>query len=294
MKYNIKKNWIETYGFIVKNPIVLMPFIIIAFLEGLALELIYFSAHKPLILIAGPIIRKFYGEAFLHYPGNILILPKIFYYKQIGIYIIFGTLMTAVSINIFKNIRSGLPVRTKALIRNVIGSYASLLVYGVIFVVILFALNRANTLFLSQAARIVNRYALHIPVVVHEITFTMVIFLTNVIIQSLIILTIPIIVIGKKDFLKAFAGSIKIGIKNFPTIFGIIFLPFLVYLPIMLLKSLSGVLANKTFPEISLCLTAFSIIIAIFLDSFIVLCATRFLMDVNKSEIENLKSGIKK
>ena len=72
----------------VKRPIVILPFFIIAFLEGLALELIYFSSRKPLLFIAGPIIRKFSGEPSLHYPINLVKLPRFVYYGQIFIYIV--------------------------------------------------------------------------------------------------------------------------------------------------------------------------------------------------------------
>ncbi|MDP3789263.1 MAG: hypothetical protein Q8R48_02550, partial [Candidatus Omnitrophota bacterium] len=70
MKYNIRKNWISTFEALSNNPVIFTPFIFIAFLECLVLEISYFSARFPLSSIFAPIIRKFFGEQFLHYPGN--------------------------------------------------------------------------------------------------------------------------------------------------------------------------------------------------------------------------------
>lgn len=69
------------------------------------------------------------------------------------------------------------------------------------------------------------------------------------------------------------------GFRDFLKIFALIFLPFLVFLPVTLLKSGSFQLAVKTFPEIHLYITAVEIIASIFIDCFLVVCASKFLLD---------------
>ena len=100
-KTNIRKIWVAAFEVMVKRPIVILPFFIIAFFEGLALQLIYFSTRKPILLIAAPIVRKFSGEPFLHYPFNLAKLPRYFYYSRIFIYVFAGVFLAAISVNIF-------------------------------------------------------------------------------------------------------------------------------------------------------------------------------------------------
>jgi hypothetical protein len=285
MKYKIRRNWSETFGIMAKNPIILMPFVFIAFLELLALEFIYFSSMVPLSYIANPIIRKFFGENFLHYPANLVILPRLFYYKQIAIYVVFGIFLTAVAVNIFKNIKGGLPVKAKAMVRNALKSYASLLIYAILLSVLVFALQKADTFVFSKAMRLLARLLPVSLAPVYNIGFTLVLFLSNLIMQTFLITTIPIIVIERVSLLKALARSIMLGLRNFLTVFTLIFLPFFIYLPMIFLKSFSTQIMDKTFPEINLYITAAGIVITIFLDSFAIISVSQFLLDKKKSAI---------
>lgn len=247
--YGIRKNWIESFDLIRKNRIVMMPFIITAFLEALTLEIVYFSTRNPIAVVANPIIRKFFGEGYLHYPGHLILISQAFYYLQMAIYAFFGVFLTAISVNIFKNIKEGLPVKAKAMVNNALKHYSSFFIYAVIVIALLFLLRRLDMFVFAKIARLLARYAFQIPQRSYHLCLASVLFLTNVIMQAFIILTVPIIVIHKKSFLKAFARSIYLGARNFLTILGLIILPFLAYLPVMLLKSFSAELADKTFPE---------------------------------------------
>jgi len=81
--------------------------------------------------------------------------------------------------------------------------------------------------------------------------------------------------------LRALATSISLGWRNFAGIFALIFLPFLVYLPILLLKSHSVKLIGKTFPGMNVYLAGCGIVLAIFLNCFVIVCASQFVLDVD-------------
>ncbi len=264
MSYNIRKNWVSTCGLMLRQPIVMLPFIVVAFLEALALEFIYFSPRKPISFLVNPIVRKFSGELFVHYPGNLIILPKLFYYAQLVIYVFCGVFLTAIAVNIFKNIKMGLPLKTKALVKNALSRYPAFFGYGLIMVTLILIIGRLDKL-----------PFLKLPL----LGMILDLFLINVVMQTFLILVVPIIVTKKKSLLKAVGGSICLGWRNFISIFGLIILPFVVFLPISILKSYSVRLIDKTFPEINLCLAAVGIIVTIFLDCFVFICAAQFLMD---------------
>ncbi len=279
MKYNIRKNWSDSLGFMKKNPVVMMPFVIIAFLELLALEFIYFSSRIPLSYVANPIIRKFFGEPFIHYPGSLVVLPRLFYYKQIGIYIVFGAFLTAVAVNMFKNIKDGLPVKAKAMIRNTLKNYVSLLIYAVLISALVFVLRKSDTFVYSRVMKVVAQHTPQSWALLFSVCFTLFLFLTNIVMQTFLICTIPFIVIQKVSILKALARSIMLGLRNFFTIFALIFLPFFIYLPVIFLKSFSAQIMDKTFPEINVFITIMGIIVTIFLDSFAIICVSQFVID---------------
>ena len=279
MSYSIRKNWIASFELILTKPIVLLPFLIIAFIEGLALELIYFSTRKPLSIVAVPIIRKFFGANSVHYPGNLYILTDLFYYAEMIIYVFISIFLIAISINIFKNIRMNLPIKTAALIKNASRQYLSFVIFGIIMMVFITLLRYSDRFIFSKLLPLGLKYLPKIGIGIYLIVMILFLFLSNIILQIFLLLAIPIMVIEKRPLLKALGGSIYLGFRNFFKIFSLIFLPFLIYAPISLLKIASTKLAAKTFPEITFYIAGAGIIIAALIDCFIVVCASQFLLD---------------
>jgi hypothetical protein len=282
MAYSIRKNWVACFEVIVKRPIVLLPFVVIAFLEALALELLYFYPRKPIALVAGPVIKKFFGEGFLHYPENIIILPNLFYYAQVVIYVIFGVFLMAICVNIFKNVKEGLPLKARALIKNAASKYLSFLIFGIIMIALAILVKKADTFLYAKFMRLLMKYLPKIASRVSTVGFVTSLFVSNIMMQTLLTLTVPIMVIRKKSLLKALLQSVFLGTRRFPTIFKLIFVPLLVYLPISLLKSMSLVLLNKMFPEINLCIIGAGIVISLFVDSFVIMSVSQWLIERGK------------
>ncbi|MDD5680419.1 MAG: hypothetical protein PHI59_04170 [Candidatus Omnitrophica bacterium] len=269
-----------------KKPVVILPFFIVVFLECLALELIFFSTRRPLSFIADPIIRKLYGEAFVHYPYNLIILPKSFYYAQMAIYIFAGVFLTAISVNIFKNMTAGLPVKVKALVQNASKRYLSFAGLGIILIVLVVLLKNVDSYISLRLIRFSSKY---IPEIVSRfgyLGFSLLLFFSNLIIQVFTISAVPLMVIWKKPLLKALTGSIVFGFRNFLSVFKLMLLPFMIYLPVVLLKGYADTLAAKTLPEATLYIAIAGSIITAFVDCFIIVCVSRFLLEKNKSAVE--------
>ena len=68
---------------IVTNPVILIPFLTIAFVQLLALEILYFAPRFPLSAFFNPLIRTLWGGEFVHYPSNLMILPILFQKIQV-------------------------------------------------------------------------------------------------------------------------------------------------------------------------------------------------------------------
>ena len=282
-KPSIRKNWISSFELMAKRPILLLPFFIIAFLEGLALELLYFSTRQPLSFIAAPIIRKFSGEAVLHYPYNLLKLPKYFYYTQILIFIFAGVLLLAVSVNIFKNIKEGLPLKANALIKNAAKRYLSFVIFGVIVTVLIHFLGKFDKTVIMKLEHFTSGRIPQITREFYSLSLVLSLFVSNVMIQAFLVLTVPIMLIRNAPLVKALWGSICLGARHFFVIFPLVFLPSLIYLPIAVLKAYSPVITSKTFPEMGLIIVGAGVIVAVFVECFIIVCAAQFLMDKDKA-----------
>lgn len=283
MRYSIRKNWMETLSFMRTKPIVIMPFVFIAFFECIILELAYFSTRFPLLYVANPIIRKFFGEAFVHYPANLIILPQLFYYGQITLYIFIGVFLTAVTVNIFKNLIANLPIKAKALIKNALANYFSFFVYAIIVTVLFYLIRTAELYVLAKIFRKLVRIVPFNIATLSAILTIVILFISNLILQVLLISTVPLIVLDKMRLFRALIKSVVIGVKNFFTIFAMILLPFLIYFPIVFIKSFSAEIVTKTFPEMNFIISLVGILVSIFLDCFVILCISRFLLDHTRS-----------
>lgn len=284
MSYNVKKNWLAVFYLMKSRPVIMLPFIIVAFLEALSLEVIYFLPRKPLLLVAGPVIRKFFGDIFLHYPANFVILPKLAFYAQIVIFIFLSGFLWAISINTYKNLSSGLPIKAGALINNAAGRYFSFLTFGLFMAVAIFLVNHLDNIIFMKCMRLAMGHIPAMMVTLAPVALAVFSFFSIILLQVFTVLVVPIIVIQRKSFFKALSSGVYLSVTNFPAVFGLIFLPFLIYLPIVLLRSIIPALAARTFPEIAVLITAMNSVVAIFVDCFVTICAAQFLLDKIESK----------
>jgi len=284
MQYSIKKNWLAAFDMMTKHPVIMLPFVFIAFLEALSLEIIFFSARSPISAVSGPVIKKFFGEGFLHYPADLMLLPRTFHFAQVLIYILAGVLLTAVSVDIFRNIKEGHAIKAKVLRNRALKRYASFFIYGVAAIALMSLNQRAGVfLYVKSAGFIADRIA-GLPDFIYSGALLSMHFLMNVILQVFLVLTIPVIVLKNKSFLPAVFQSISLGLRNFFKIFVIILLPHLIYLPIIALRMNPAKLVDNSFPEMTALITMATILIAPFLDCFIITCAAQFLSDKQEAE----------
>ncbi len=282
MKYQVRKNWWNSLGLIISKPIVLLPFVVFAFVEGLALELIYFSSRKPISTLTAPIVRKFFGEKLLHYPNDLIILPEFLYYAQLVIYVFISVFLIAIGINVFKNLKTNLPLKVNALVRNAAKRYGSFVVYGIFVITAVLLLRKLDTVILIKIFKLASKEFPNAVTNAGPFIAPIFLFITNLILQVFLVLTLPIMVMQKKSFSKALGKSIIVGARNFLSLFTLILIPYLIYFPVALLRSFSGKLAALTFPEINVVIAGIAIIVSMFADCFIIVCASQFLLDTEE------------
>src|SRR3989344_2991392 len=96
-----------------QNPLALGPFITIIFINFFILEILYFSNRFPLSTFFGPIIERRWGELYLHYPLNFVVIPKLFQYFKVPLYILIVNFLIAVAIKIVVEVNSNKKISLK-------------------------------------------------------------------------------------------------------------------------------------------------------------------------------------
>ena len=279
MGYNIRKNWVESATLLIKRPIVIIPFAIMAFLEYIALELIYFSPRKPLAYIAGPIIKKFFGEAFNHYPANLILLPRLFYYAQIVIYVVIGAALISLTVAMVSNIHRGATIKAKALINNALKNYLSFIIYACFLVGASLLLKKVEVFVFVKGMNVAGAKLPQFILDAAPFILASGLFLSGIILQVFLVGAIPIIVIDKVLVVKALWRSFLLGLRNFFSLFLLILLPFLIYYPIVLLRTGAETIISKTFPEINIIIAVVGVIITMFVECYIYICVSNFVLD---------------
>lgn len=282
MKKSLRSYWLDSLEVIAAKPVILFPFVILAFIEGIALELLYFFPKKPISYVISPIVAKFFGESYLHYPANLLLLPSLFYFVQLFLYVVVGYFLFSVSIHLFKHAKSDLPLKTDTIMKNAFKRYPTMFVYGILMVALISLTKKVDTMILARFLKWAMNYAPNTTPKIFPAISALSATFSYVVLQVFFILVIPIIVLKKKSLLKAVLENLYLGVRHFFSLFILILLPFMVYLPITLVRSYMLKLSNMTFPEIALYIEFIGIAMAIFIDCYVMIIMAHFYMAVGK------------
>lgn len=263
------------------NPNLYLPFLIFAAIEAITLIILYFSVRMPLVYVFGPPIARFWGERFLHYPANFLLLPKLLSLARSVTIVAFGSLFTGVAVfialNSYNNKRTNLKEAFKAGIKK----YISLFLVVFIVSIILYYSLIFSTLILAK-------YCPHTWLGPILLTIN---FFLAVVIQAAFLYAIPMLIIENAKLFKSLVGSLTLFIKLFiPTII-LVALPMIIYIPILVLTQNSPVLINKFFPEIIVFVLLLAIIVnTLIIDPLVTVSGTNLFLLSRMSEGTGQKS----
>ncbi len=78
----------------VSSPVMWFPFFIIALGKILWMAVLFYSVQWPASIVAGPLIRRFWSAAALHYPGHIFWMDRILSETGVFLDVVLGALAT--------------------------------------------------------------------------------------------------------------------------------------------------------------------------------------------------------
>ncbi|MDD5166818.1 MAG: hypothetical protein PHQ57_05465 [Candidatus Omnitrophica bacterium] len=277
----VKKAYHSTWRAFKAHPVVFLPFLIFALIDLISLIILYLAPSMPFRLLFGPIIRTFWGEAFLHYPSNFLLLSHLSSLARMVLSVVFGSLLTGMAVFLIFEIYNKKHLNLKAAFKTALKLY-------LYFFIIVFLMN----MIYYFAGKLVNIGLYKYFVSGHTkllfwgarawlgpflIAINMVI---AVFVQALLIYAIPVLVVEKTKLLKSIIRSAVLFKQLFiPTII-LVALPALIYIPMIILNTNTSFLIQKFFPEFILLIAFLNVIISgLIIDPLITVAATFLYLD---------------
>lgn len=255
------------------HKVILFPLCIGAFIQMLILEILYFAPRYPLSVFFAPIISKIWSETYLHFPFNFLLLPKLFQYLQIPIYIFISSFCLAALILIIKTINEDKTVKMRLILKSTLLSYVYVICASAIILVCVMGMFKAFS-FIHDRAIIIRSeagvfYWLKMTVLKGAPYIQL---LISAFISSLFAYVLPVMIIDNKKVISAFIGNFKFLWGRFLFTFQIVLIPSLFFIPVLLIRNL--IPPEISMPEIRLAMLVVSVLIMLAIDAVVYTAVT--------------------
>lgn len=282
---SLKSIYDRTTQTIKKNPVLFLPFAIFAAFEFITLIIIYLAPRMPLKLFLGPPIRALWGEKFLHYPVNFILIPKLASLARIGLTVIIGSFLTGVATLLVYNIYKKTAISLKGVFKSVLKKYVSLFAIVLLFTLLFYFLDKATSKILIKYFTSGHAKLLFLgPKIWLGPILICLNFILAIIVQSAFIYAIPLLLIEGETLTKSILKSFVLFKKLFLKTIILVGLPMLIYIPIIILQSDSAFLITRLFPEAVLLVAILSLIISSLVIDFLITLATTHLYLMHKDE----------
>ena len=270
----IGKAWRESFNLLMTNPQIMIPFFVVAIIELIMLFIIFVVEQPPLVTYIRPIIVRFWSEQYLHFPLNLLLLSKLFYYVQTVLALTLGTFMSGITINAVYQYSRKRVLSFQGLFLKTLKSYAHLLIItGLVF----FLIQICSKVEMKVLYKIMSKGQSFLSIKKDD--WVLIFILAGVIfsgvVQSLFIFALPSVLIGKKNFILGIFENIVLVFKNSMSALVVVVIPLMLYVPIALLKGRLFMVMDSTIPEIVFIILIAGIILSMLINVFITISATR-------------------
>jgi hypothetical protein len=263
------------YSNILENKIILYPFCVIAFIQLLFLEILYFYPRFPLKIFFTPIIRAFFKDgSYMHYPMNMVVIPQLFQKVQVPLYILFSSFFICVAISIIAAINNDVKFKFRDMVKKTLGIYVHILVGALIAYGLYVAFSFGYEVLINRALKIrsmTGPYAM-LKIMILEGTPIFNLFITSLV-TTLLAYVFPTIVLERKNIFAALIANFKILFGSFWFTFFIVLLPSLFYL---LIPLLNRILPFSDIPDLRIVTLIFSVLVMTLIDAVVYTAITTY------------------
>ena len=281
MKTRLRTVYHQTIQALKSQKKLLLPFGIFAAVESLVLTLIYLAPRVPLRAVLGPPIKAFKGEMFLHYPANFLIIPELSSFFRNILTVILGSLLAGTAAVM---IRQAFWKKEASFIKAIVEAgrkYFQLFFIVLITAVILNYAYKGVTFGITKYFSAGHKELLGFGFAIWRGPVTIVLSaVILLIVQAFFLYTVAFLMLGSQKLFKAIWQSFVFFGKHIWQTLLIVALPFLFYIPVIILQYKTAYLIDNVFPEVILIIAYTGIIISsLIVDLFVTMSATLYYLN---------------
>jgi hypothetical protein len=259
------------------NPVIFSPFMTMAFIQLLLLEILYFAPRYPLSVFFGPLIRHQWGELYVHFPFFLSRLASLYDLIHIPIYLLLGGFFTAGAIRIIFHINTGMKTGLKSALKEVWPQYIHVVIFAIISLSLYYGLQQGYGQLVNRAMQIRSESGFFYMMKVFVIQGAPFVYLLmSVFVTGLLAFVLPVIVIDQKKIFPAFMDNFKLLKRTWPLIFLVVFIPMLLYIPILLMRLYFTIWIDTFLPVLRYTILMLGIIVMMFIEAVIYTSVTTY------------------
>jgi len=280
---SIINTYLATFQSLKTQPKLVIPFACFAFVELIFLLLIYVAPRQPFNIVLAPPIRAFWGERFLHYPVNFLLLPKLASHSRNFLSCIIGSLLTGFAVAMVADTYNSKTVHLFSALKNAFRKYLSL--FTVVLIINLLFLGLVKVMEMGLIRYFTSGHATLLflkPVIWLGPILIALNLLLVVLVQGVFVYAIPLLMIENLKLFKAIGRSALLFVKLFLPTLALVGLPVLIYIPIIILQFNAPFLIDRLFPESVLYVCIAAVVINSLVIDLLVTLSTTILFLQNK------------
>ena len=254
----------RTAHFIRRHPVILTPFAGLALIYSGILAAAFLAPQPPFSVVFSPLIRAFWGEQFLHYPVNLMLLPRLFDYGKCAADLFLGITMTGIAVSLILQAHEGVAPDWWTGIQRAGRRYLRLIgVWSLTLACALLAVKLASfTSFLTGSRKFVFAAEL----------------LSAAAVQMVFVFAVPAIIIENRKITVSVARSVAL-LKRYPfATAALVVIPNLLLFPVLYIEGNPVNIVERMLPEAVLYLLSFRIAAVIAADCAITAASTVLLL----------------
>jgi hypothetical protein len=242
-------------------PVILVPFVLTGVSYAAVLAVIFSASQLPFSTVVAPVIRAFWGEQFLHYPYNLVLLPKLFGYGKIGADLAVGVLLTATAVAMMQQAYQATQPGWLTGLKKGVRRYFRVGVVWAMMLVAAMLTAREVDVFLG-------------PLIGVPLLRVAVGFLAGILVQIIFVFAIPAIVIDNRKTLAALRHGLRIIAGNPGRSLALVAIPNLLFIPVLYAYLKLPRLMELVAPEAALYAVLARIVLAVAVDVLVATGAT--------------------
>ena len=257
-----------------RHPLFAFPFVLLALLEGIALYLLFLAPQEPFAKLLAPPIARFWGDQFVHYPGHLFLLPRLFYYAKLLLSFMPGMFVSAYFIGLIADVKLKRKTSRRYRIKTALHRFFALFIIWGFGMGVL----KLVEILYTQAAGWGDDSKVYLT------SLQFLVFFLSFWAQILFLYALPLVILAGQSLFGALIGNFRYLKRLFlPTTF-CIFLAAFLYLGLYIFeKDLVG-LAARTSPEIIVVVLAVSIPLTMVINLLMTTATTLLFIDEQETD----------